>query len=460
MKTSLPALLKSTLWLGTILFLTGCPKKEDPAPAPVALFDYSPRTNLVAPVTLTFRNLSTNATNYLWETGDGQSSTSEEVTLSIRKAGTYSMTLTAKGEGGSDTYSETIYVDEPAVAPSATVAGFTYSPSQNLTAPVRITFTNTSKNADNYRWDFGDGTTSTEANPVKEYTKAGTMKVKLTAIGNANSADFSADILINAPVASTVPTADFSYTSPSLTAPAKVNFFNRSQNATSYKWEFGDGTTSTAVGPEKEYTKAGDYTVKLTATDAKNQSAQKSAVISVKAAAVPIADWTWSNSGLKVTFSNQSKNATSYNWNFGDGTSSPLVNPVKEYAKAGVYTVTLTASDGKTQDQESKLVTVSASPVANCDWAKYTNDASLKVETKKGSCGTDGLSIKITNKTSIRLQCIWYFETKDGKWSAAASPIDAGNYTTDWSCNNTGRVKVWAMSKEDYEKNRCFYPKP
>ncbi|MCY7353344.1 MAG: PKD domain-containing protein, partial [Cytophagaceae bacterium] len=223
----------------------------------------------------------------------------------------------------------------------STVANFTYSPSQNLTAPVKIAFTNTSKNAETYRWDFGDGTTSTEANPAKEFTKAGTYKIKLTATGKTTSADYSADITVNAAVLSTTPVADFTYSpSSNLTAPVKITFTNTSKNATSYQWGFGDGTTSTAVSPTKEFTKAGDYSVKLTATDAKNQTAQKTVTIPVKAAAVlPVADWTWTASNLKVTFTNQSKNATSYTWNFNDGTTSTAANPTHDYAKAGTYTV-------------------------------------------------------------------------------------------------------------------------
>ena len=407
---------------------------------------------------LTFTNKSTNAENYVWRYGGGQTDTNKDIVLTAKTGGTYTISLEAKGKGGTDSYSKTITVADPPVV-LKTSAGFTYSPSQNLTAPVKITFINTSKNAASYKWDFGDGTSSADANPTKEFTKTGTFTVKLTATGSSNTDESSAAITINGPA--TVPTADFTFSpSTAQTAPVKITFTNASKNATSYKWDFGDGTSSADVSPIKEFTKAGDYTVKLTATDAKNQTAQKTAIVSVKAvAATPVADWTWSASNLKVTFTNASKNANSYSWNFNDGTAaSTATNPVHDYAKAGTYTVTLTASDGKTQHQQSKLVTVSAPVAASCDWNKYTNDASLKVESKFADC--DGVTMKITNKTNITLECHFCIELKAGGWSCGASAIKAGSYTTYWSCKNTGKVKVWAMSEDEFNKNHCSYPKP
>ena len=52
--------------------------------------------------------------------------------------------------------------------------------------PAAITFQNTSKNADNYLWDFGDGTASTLANPSKTYNDKGTFTVKLTATNSVS----------------------------------------------------------------------------------------------------------------------------------------------------------------------------------------------------------------------------------------------------------------------------------
>ncbi|MFD2570954.1 PKD domain-containing protein [Spirosoma soli] len=178
---------RSIIWssmLTVVFAMSMCTTKTDPVPAPNASFSYTPNSNLTAPITISFTNTSTNADSYLWTYGNGQTDTDEDLTLQISTGGTYTITLKAIGKGGSDTYSRTISVENPTVVtPPATqpTADFTFSPSSNLTAPIKITFTNTSKNASSYKWDFGDGTTSVETNPTKEYNRAGNYEVKLTA---------------------------------------------------------------------------------------------------------------------------------------------------------------------------------------------------------------------------------------------------------------------------------------
>lgn len=462
-KLSALQLLCVTLTTALSISVITC-KQEDPPPPPVALFSYYPNASLVAPVTLSFTNKSTNAETYLWEYGSGQPDTDKDIVLTASTGGTYTVSLTAKGKGGSDTYSRTITVANPVVV-AKTTAGFTYSPSQSLTAPVKITFMNTSKDAASYKWDFGDGTTTTDANPTKEFTKAGTFKVKLTATGQNNTAEALADITVNGPA--TVPTADFTYSpSSNLTAPIKITFTNASKNASSYKWDFGDGTTTTDANPTKEFIKAGDYTVKLTATDAKNQTAQKTAIVSVKAAAVtPVADWTWSASNLNVTFTNASKNANSYSWNFNDGTAaSTATNPVHDYAKAGTYTVTLTASDGKTQNQNSKLVTVSAPVAASCDWSSGLKCITVTKAVVGTRCGTkNSVDVEWKNTCTSNIKVVVCIQRADGTWSCSPDgTFDTGmkpnQVLSNYVCAGTGKYTLYAMPIADFLKNKCSYP--
>jgi len=64
--------------------------------------------------------------------------------------------------------------------PASTVADFTYSATNSSKAPCVVTFTNASLNAKGYLWDFGNGQTSTEANPVVNYDTFGIYTVTLT----------------------------------------------------------------------------------------------------------------------------------------------------------------------------------------------------------------------------------------------------------------------------------------
>ena len=142
----------------------------------------------------------------------------------------------------------------------------------------------------------------------------------------------------------------------------------------------------------------------------------------------------------------------------------------------GTYSFTAKSNEGTTW---SGNVTVSANGCATnqltltpssgggsgstaCDWNTYSTATALGIETYFSVCGStkDGLNIKVTNKTGIRLECKFCLEHKDGTWDCGASAIRAGDYTTYWSCHNTGKYKVWAMSEDLYQKNNCPYPKP
>ncbi len=143
------------------------------------------------------------------------------------------------------------------VAPPLT-ASFTVEIS-DLTA----TFTNTSNNASDFFWDFGDGSgTSTEENPTYTYSEGGNYTVKLTTSDDSGSTETTKEISIVNTAAT--PSANFSYQVSDLF----VAFTNTSTNATSYSWDFGDGATaSSEENPNYTYNTAGSYTVTLTASN-------------------------------------------------------------------------------------------------------------------------------------------------------------------------------------------------
>jgi len=147
-------------------------------PAPVADFTASP-TNGTVPLTVSFSNLSSNATNYSWDFGDGNTSTLTNATDTYSNPGIYSVTLTVIGPGGTNILTLTNYIT--ALSPQL-AAAFTASPTSGVVL-LPVAFSNVSTGATNYSWDFGDGNTSTDINPVDVYTNVGTYSVTLTAIG-------------------------------------------------------------------------------------------------------------------------------------------------------------------------------------------------------------------------------------------------------------------------------------
>ncbi|GMV28629.1 MAG: hypothetical protein AMXMBFR59_07540 [Rhodanobacteraceae bacterium] len=145
------------------------------------------------------------------------------------------------------------------------VANYSHTTS-NLTA----TFTDTSSDPDGTLvariWNFGDGTTSAAANPVKTYAAGGTYTVMLTVTdddGTSNSVTKS--VTVSAP--NVAPTANFSFMTNGLAATFTDGSSDSDGSIVGRSWNFGDGTTSTATNPGKTYAAAGTYTVSLTVTD-------------------------------------------------------------------------------------------------------------------------------------------------------------------------------------------------
>ncbi len=168
--------------------------------------------------------------------------------------------------------------------------------------------------------------------------------------------------LENVATAPAGPLASFAASAVSGTLPLSVSFSNSSTNATSYVWSFGDGASSTATSPSHTFTTAGSYNATLIASDG-SSSRLASETITV-AEPPPRATFAMSkDSGrapLSVRFANSSSNASSYLWSYGDGsTGSSEASPAHTFAKAGTYTVTLTATGPGGQATARKTITVS-----------------------------------------------------------------------------------------------------
>ncbi len=165
--------------------------------------------------------------------------------------------------------------DTPAPAAPTPIADFSYT-GANVTAPAIVQFTNNSTNATSYTWDFGDGSTSTNANPSHNYAAGGVFSVKLTATGAGGSNTITKSVTL---ISAVPPSVNFSFTGDNKEANDTVTFNNTTSNATSYSWDFGDGTNSTVANPVHIYTSGGTYTVTLSATGSGGNGSKASSVI-------------------------------------------------------------------------------------------------------------------------------------------------------------------------------------
>lgn len=116
----------------------------------------------------------------------------------------------------------------------------------------------------NYTWDFGDGTTSGDKEPIHAYTEPGLYNVKLTIENYQTTVEETMIVDVSKDTLAII--ADFDYEPVfNMIAPAELQFYNYSKHATSYFWNFGDGKGSIETDPIHIYETSGTHTVVLNA---------------------------------------------------------------------------------------------------------------------------------------------------------------------------------------------------
>jgi|GEM_PF-531293 len=214
-------------------------------------FNVTPLTQTLPDRTVTLTNTTVvGSWNYLWDFGDGQTSTDPNIANHIYDTyGVYVITLTVNS-----TYCEEVAIQSVTINPTTPVLDFDFIP-ENGCAPLRVDFTNLSEFADeaSYMWDFGDGETLAGAvNPTHIYTSPGIFNVTLSADnGVGDGATIVKEGIIEVYPA---PSAIFSIRPEVVFLPNPIYTNNSSFGAISFLWDFGDGTTSTEFEPIHTYT--------------------------------------------------------------------------------------------------------------------------------------------------------------------------------------------------------------
>jgi PGF-pre-PGF domain-containing protein/uncharacterized repeat protein (TIGR01451 family) len=279
-------------------------------------------------------------------------------------AGNYTVNLTAINGNGTNSTESIITVTEAPVLP---VANFSSNVTEGY-APITVEFTDSSENATGWSWDFGDGSNSTEQNPVHIFSTAGNYTVNLT-ISNVNGTD-STESTITVTDEPVLPVANFSSNVTEGSAPLSVQFTDSSENADEWNWDFGDGSDSTDQNPVHVFSTAGNFTINLTVSNVNGTDSIESTISVTESPVLPVANFTSNVSSgsvpLTVEFTDSSENATAWNWDFGDGNSSTDQNPLHVFPTAGTYTVNLTASNLNGTDSKTANITVSDYIYAYC----------------------------------------------------------------------------------------------
>ncbi|MGB9835676.1 MAG: PKD domain-containing protein, partial [Candidatus Saccharicenans sp.] len=252
-------------------------------------------------------------------------------------------------------------------------AAFSYTPIFPVSGlPIQF-YDKSSGNPDKWSWDFGDGSFSSEKNPTHIYNTSGYFIVSLTVEFNGTTSKISRKIRVLAGANKTSSeqkvgelTANFVF-QPAVTEEGmEVQFTDMSTgNPTSWNWNFGDGGTSSEKNPKHIYTKSGTYNITL---EVSNGAVTKNTVKQITVVSSLIPDFSYSPDQPEVGQSVQFVDVTVGNpvnwaWDFGDGDSSTLRNPIHVYNQPGLYKVTLKVSNSYFTKFVSKTISIKSLPV-------------------------------------------------------------------------------------------------
>jgi len=197
-----------------------------------------------------FINQSQNQISYLWDFGDGFSDTVSNPSHVYANAGTYIVTLIVYGICLSDTLTQQLTVNDIPV----TQAHYSV---QSEVCSKTVNFNNLSLNNISSFWDFGDGVTSTLSSVSHTYADTGLYNIMFIAYGQCDS---DTDFFI-LPATFSIGIASFEFEQQP--CEGEIKFINKSQNAFSVLWDFGDGKIDNELNPVHSYTIDGTYLVTM-----------------------------------------------------------------------------------------------------------------------------------------------------------------------------------------------------
>jgi len=324
-------------------------------PLPTAIFAFD---TVCLNTVSTFVDNSLNAVSWVWNFGDGNTSTNQNPTHLYASDGTYNVQLVVINTlGCSDTLNQNIIVNPNPVAV------FT---ADTMCFGVATTFTDLSTGAPTtWTWTFGDGNTSTTQTSNNTYPQDSSYLAQLIVSNIFTCADTVSNIVVVLPQ----PIAGFDLTLSC--AKQQSIFIDTSQGSpNTWAWDFGNGNTSNQQNPNNIYALGGNYNVQLIIGNGAGCSDTLITPITVSTVPVPGGFADTVCFGSVTTFTNTVVDVVaigSYFWDFGDGiNTSNIPNPTYIYQTPGTYNVTLTATNINGCDSTISFpVVVNSIPIAS-----------------------------------------------------------------------------------------------
>ncbi|KPK85053.1 MAG: hypothetical protein AMS27_08435 [Bacteroides sp. SM23_62_1] len=342
---------------------------------------------------------------YLWNFGDGATSTAKNPSHAYERNGDYIITLKVTNGCGTSTNMSQVWIQD---AVATCNAKFDFIESGDT-----VTFTDLSwGEPTSWFWDFGDGFTSTQQNPIHIYSRDGVYFVCLSIFDE--STDCASQICREVPVGSVGCRADFRFTVNE--ALNSVRFTDVSTNAQEWFWSFGDGSYSSEQNPTHTYSQAGLYFVYLATYNSATgcfAEVEKEIQIGADQTDICYADFSFfvDEANKKVVFTDKSSaNITDWYWTFGDGTYISQRHPEHIYPKLGIYEVCLIVFDqysGSTAEICKKVPVGVSTCNINADFSYFIDISTNAITFNDKSTGS------ITK---------WFWNFGDGTTSSKQSP--------------------------------------
>jgi gliding motility-associated-like protein len=362
-----------------------------------------------------------------WNFGDGNTSAATTPTHIYNAPGSYNVTLIINTAGGCKdtlTYNNAIEIS------NKPTANFSAAPLVTC-ASGQVQFTNLSTGGTEWLWDFGDDGFSNVKDPVHQFGDTGVFTIRLvTSSTGCNDTLTIRNYLRNDPPIGRMNIIQ------NCDNPLQVVFRDSSIGGQTYKWNFGDGDSSTLRYPVHTYPSAGDYIVHFLVTHGSCSYPVTDTIHIVdEHPSLSVSDTIFCKSEL-VTFTAGNVNASnisSYSWDFGDGaTASANVNSNSYYySTTGTFTPSVIVTDilGCTDTSKNSIPVKVHGPTA-----AFTNAAGTCVNsvfTFNDGSGTDGLHALVE----------WQWRFGDGSSQGYSSAPFTHVYGAPGSYNVSLRVK-------------------
>lgn len=387
------------------------PKLISTSTPPNASFTNTSMTSCTPPLTVDVTNTSTNSTGgstnltYAWDFGGGNTSTladPADATYSVE--GPISISLTVTEDGGcSDVFTRTGNIGKP-------TAAFTIA--DTICINKQTQFFNSSIGGTSWSWNFSNGNTSNQQNPITTFATGGIQSATLTATQSGCSHDTTISFFVQEII------PDFIIVPSYLcNEPWCMKFTETSTGgADNFSWTFDDGAggsgdtiTHCYLLDTNIYTVYDPlfYDVTMTATSKWGCSAAIShpdTIYPVSAFFSP--DTAMGCAPLEVNFSDSTRsreNIVSWDWDFGDGNTSNVQNPNHTYPDTGHYTVTLIVENSFGCRDTSYPVVIQVGEEVPLDFSISQNTVCL------------GDSVTFTDITGDSRIDYWHFTTDEGR---------------------------------------------